>query len=96
MAFDGRGWKTHLPRLSGKKGIKPLAAGDIIDLTDKMDKEGWLSWEAPKGEWTIIRLGYGTSYKLTRPSPAPEVGLECDRLHPRGIENILSIGSSPF
>jgi len=86
MAFDGRGWKTHLPTLSGKTGIKALAAGELIDLTGKMDPEGRLSWDVPQGEWTVIRLGYGTNNKLTRPSPTPVVGLECDRLHTRGIE----------
>ena len=51
-----------------------------------MDPEGKLSWDVPQGEWTVIRLGYGTNNRQTRPSPKPEVGLECDRLHPRGIE----------
>jgi hypothetical protein len=32
--------------------------GEIIDLTTKMDKEGHLVWDAPGGEWKIIRFGY--------------------------------------
>ena len=31
---------------------------DILDLTSKMDNEGNLNWDAPNGEWSIIRFGY--------------------------------------
>ncbi len=31
---------------------------DILDLTSKMDNEGNLNWDAPDGEWSIIRFGY--------------------------------------
>ena len=31
---------------------------DIIDLTSNMDEEGNLAWDAPEGEWKIIRYGY--------------------------------------
>jgi hypothetical protein len=31
---------------------------EIIDLTSKMDKDGNLTWDAPEGDWSIIRFGY--------------------------------------
>ena len=31
---------------------------DIIDLTSGMDNEGNLAWDAPEGDWKIIRFGY--------------------------------------
>ena len=31
---------------------------EIIDLTDKMNKDGVLTWNAPQGRWNIIRIGY--------------------------------------
>ncbi|WP_298646316.1 glycosyl hydrolase [uncultured Proteiniphilum sp.] len=31
---------------------------DILNLTSKMDSEGNLDWEAPEGEWSILRVGY--------------------------------------
>ena len=34
----------------------------------------------------MVRLGHATNLKMTRPVPASELGLECDRLHPRGID----------
>jgi hypothetical protein len=31
---------------------------DVKVLSSKMDKEGNLSWDAPAGEWAIMRIGY--------------------------------------
>ena len=86
MAFDGRGWKTDLPSLGKTPGLVPLESGDVVDLSERMTDEGELRWDAPEGDWTVIRLGYGSNFKMTRPSPQAAVGLECDRLHPRGID----------
>ncbi len=32
--------------------------GDIIDISDKMSPDGILKWDAPSGNWTILRFGY--------------------------------------
>ncbi len=84
--FDGRGWKTHLPSLDENTNLVPVNRKDIIDLTDRMQNDGRLEWNAPKGNWTIIRLGYASNFKMTRPCPITAVGLECDRLNKRGID----------
>jgi len=31
---------------------------DILNLTSNMDNEGNLIWDAPEGEWAILRIGY--------------------------------------
>lgn len=31
---------------------------DMIDISSNMDKEGNLNWDAPEGEWSIVRFGY--------------------------------------
>ncbi len=84
--FDGRGWKTHLPSLSESSKLTLLVREDILDISCKMTGNGQLHWNAPKGTWTVIRLGYASNFKMTRPSPHAAVGLECDRLHPRGMD----------
>ncbi len=73
-------------------GVEPpptaiTAPGQVIDLTAHMDPAGRLQWDAPPGEWLILRYGHDTNLKLTRPCPAAAVGLECDRLSPLGIES---------
>lgn len=34
---------------------------DVINLTSKINKEGHLVWNAPEGDWSIIRIGYTCS-----------------------------------
>jgi len=31
---------------------------EVLDLSSKMDAQGELSWEAPPGEWIVLRIGY--------------------------------------
>jgi hypothetical protein len=31
---------------------------EILNLTSKMDAKGNLNWEAPEGEWSVLRIGY--------------------------------------
>ena len=58
----------------------------VMDLTSAMDRDGHLTWQAPAGNWLIIRYGHASNLKMTRPCPAAAVGLECDRLAKAGIE----------
>ena len=37
---------------------KSVALNEVLDITDKLDEQGRLKWEAPKGMWRIIRFGY--------------------------------------
>jgi hypothetical protein len=84
--FDGRGWKTHLPSLAKDRRLTALAREDVIDISDKMTDKKALHWDAPPGKWTVLRIGYASNFKMTRPCPLAAVGLECDRLNRRGIE----------
>jgi hypothetical protein len=84
--YDGHGWTTHPPALAEQGNPVPLEPGKIVDLTNRMNAAGELRWDAPPGEWTVVRLGHATNLKMTRPVPSRELGLECDRLNPRGID----------
>ncbi|MCC6796296.1 MAG: hypothetical protein IT366_14335 [Candidatus Hydrogenedentes bacterium] len=66
----------------------------IVDLTSHMDKDGKLTWDAPDGNWTILRIGHTSTGQTNRPAPLP--GLECDKLdtealdaHYRAFINVL-------
>ena len=58
----------------------------MIDLTSLLGSDGKLRWDAPPGKWQIIRLGFASNYKMTRPCSSDAVGLECDRLNKVGID----------
>ena len=51
----------------------------IVDVSKYMDDYGRLSWEAPKGNWTIVRFGYTNSRNLNVQAPAEGTGPECDK-----------------
>jgi hypothetical protein len=81
-----RGWKgaypLHIlreqnPSVPGEEDVKHT---DIIDLTAKMDAEGRLKWDVPKGSWMILRFGYTlTGARVSTCSPGWE-GLSLDHL----------------
>ncbi len=38
-----------------------------------------MRWDAPAGDWTILRLGYTPTGSLNRSAPDTGIGLECDK-----------------
>lgn len=77
-----KGVRPHLPSPKSY----PAATADqvidpntIIDLTDRLQADGRLTWEVPAGEWTIVRLTARSTGANTRPAPAAGLGLESDK-----------------
>jgi len=64
-------------------GPPPLFVEDpdsIVDLTDRIDAEGRLKWQAPAGQWVIMRfVCTNTGERLKVPSPNSD-GLATDHL----------------
>ncbi|HZL43304.1 MAG TPA: glycosyl hydrolase, partial [Verrucomicrobiae bacterium] len=57
----------------------------IVDLSGRMSTDGALSWDAPEGEWTIVRFGHTTTGKMNGPAPASGRGLECDKMSKEAV-----------
>lgn len=57
-----------------------ISRSQIIDLTDKFDENQKLKWNAPVGEWTIIRFGYTSAGRKSHPNAWGGEGYECDKL----------------
>ena len=57
-----------------------IKRADILDLSGKMDADGRLTWDAPEGDWTILRFGHTPTGKENHPAPNEGRGLECDKL----------------
>ncbi len=66
-----------------------LSPSDIINVSAFMTQEGRLIWNAPEGNWTIIRMGNRVTGASTRPSPEPVIGLEVNKLNAKAFENHL-------
>ncbi len=84
--------KTHLPAPLEYDKIEAsnvLHQKDILDISQYLQDNGQLIWEAPKGNWTIVRMGTRVTGAGTRPAPEPAVGLECNKLDAKAFENHL-------
>lgn len=51
----------------------------VINITAQMAADGTLRWQAPAGEWTILRIGYSEQDRTNRPASASGLGLEVDK-----------------
>ncbi len=56
----------------------------ILDITKMMDAQGNLVWNAPRGKWTVLRIGHVNSGKQNGPAPAEGTGWECNKLSESG------------
>lgn len=52
----------------------------IIDISKYLDENGRLQWNAPAGDWTILRLGYQPTGRQNHPAVADGRGLEINKL----------------
>ena len=57
----------------------------IINLTNKLDKDGNLDWTPPKGNWVVVRIGH-TSTAHTNATGGAGKGLECDKFNGKAIK----------
>lgn len=63
-----------------------IDAKSIVNITDKMDKNGVLRWDVPAGKWLVMRFAYvptGGAIKHGRPNL---MGRECDKLSAKAVE----------
>jgi hypothetical protein len=85
--FSGEGISATLT--SRQQEVNPSSIIDrdtVLDLTAYRDREGTLTWNAPPGNWTILRLGFTPLGTLNRAAPANGIGLECDKFNRAAID----------
>ncbi|HEY4324027.1 MAG TPA: glycosyl hydrolase [Mucilaginibacter sp.] len=63
-----------------------IQSRDIIDLSDKLDVNGNLTWTPPAGKWNILRFGYSMLGITNHPASAEATGPEVDKLDPVAIK----------
>lgn len=64
-----------------------LHQGEAIDLSGYMDADEKLLWDAPEGDWTILRFGHVHAGKKNGPAPPAGVGWECDKFSVEAVNN---------
>ena len=65
-------------------------AADVIDITDKVDADGLLSWDVPEGTWRIYRFGCSLTGKKNHPAPEEATGLEVDKLDAEAVRDYMT------
>jgi hypothetical protein len=58
----------------------------VLDVSSHLQPDGRFTWDAPQGDWVLMRVGYTTTGKTNHPAPPESVGLECDKMNPRAAE----------
>jgi len=73
-------FKKYTPLLLGND--KPLDPAHAVDLGAKLQPDGTLTWDAPPGEWLVLRMGYTSTGKKNHPATAEGIGFEVDKFDP--------------
>jgi hypothetical protein len=60
-------WDITVMAIPEKENV---TVDDIIEITQFMDSDGTLHWNAPAGKWTIYRYGYAPT--MAHPHPLPD------------------------
>jgi hypothetical protein len=74
-------WDTYTWEAEQELADKQLAVSEesVLDISSKMNESGKLSWEAPEGEWTIMRFGMTPTGTKNSPSAPQGKGYEVDK-----------------
>lgn len=57
-----------------------IAPEQVVDITDALQADGKLHWEAPQGEWTVMRLAMLPTGVTNAPASPEATGPEIDKL----------------
>jgi len=89
-------WQSKAGQRGGRAGRQPeltptpegtaIPTDAIIDISEYMNEEGVLEWDAPPGAWKIIRLGHTSTSHVNAPAPKAGTGLEIDKLRREGLD----------
>ncbi len=58
----------------------------VLDLTTQMDASGHLDWDAPTGDWTVLRIGRTPTGRNNHPAPDEGTGPECDKFSAAALD----------
>lgn len=64
-----------------------VPGNSVVDLTNRLGADGSVQWDAPAGDWTILRLGHTPIGKKNHPVTRWGEGLECDKLSREAVES---------
>jgi hypothetical protein len=79
-------WDSYIWKEQNEINDKSLVVNTVIDISDKVDSGGNLVWNAPAGEWTIIRIGMAPTGAKNLPTSPRGKGFEVDKMSKKLIK----------
>ena len=85
-------WQKRANYSFNRSGTKEVAGTDsipvnsLLDVSQYVNQDGLLTWDAPKGNWTILRFGFTPLGTMNRSAPDTGIGLECDKYSSEAME----------
>ena len=62
-----------------------IKTSQLINITKYLQADGTLHWKAPRGKWTIVRMGHSSTGMINATAGGGK-GLECDKFNPVAIK----------
>jgi hypothetical protein len=72
--------------------VTPLSGVAVLSCA----ADGALTWGAPPGEWTLLRMGHTSTGETNHPAPASGLGLESDKLSQEATDLHWAKGIKPL
>jgi hypothetical protein len=63
-----------------------ITTDQIINISHYMNADGVLEWEAPEGDWSILRIGYQPTGRNNHPAAHGGRGLEIDKMSAEAVD----------
>ena len=64
-----------------------IPTNEVVDLTSKMKADGTLEWNAPAGNWVVLRMGCSLLGIQNHPASPEATGLEVDKLDAQAVKD---------
>ncbi|MDR2120205.1 MAG: glycoside hydrolase family 2 [Tannerella sp.] len=74
-------WAHYLWDVQPEPGdVRIAQAAQVVDISDRMSADGLLEWDAPEGEWIVMRTGMRLTGVKNSPASPEGTGLEVDKM----------------
>lgn len=94
--LSGKVRNRLMPELKEIPAAAIIQSETLIDLSAHLSDDGVLTWNAPKGKWTILRLGHTPTGAKNRPGVVGGQGLECDKMNRIAVDAFWKGGIDPI
>ena len=65
---------------------KVVPRKSVIDISAFLQSDGVLSWDAPRGDWAVLRFGQTAKEQMNHSAPTKSTGLDCDKFSTEALD----------